>query len=249
MSDGGAGETPARRLTHKQAVEIALNDPAVRRAVAATESPLAIRRRQLYHENARGVFKDLAAAGFPDLQSVGDLRRGHADYAGAVPVLLEWIPKVSYLMLSEDIVRTLSVAFAKRLAAPVFLRLFREPPQEVGYPGEVLRGGTSTVSSLRGAWRGPRAPLTVLTNRGWASGAVGLLLVTDCLLKGVGPEQCVHAVQFVAPCLDQAGAGQGLEGAARQCWCHPGEGGDGSWFDAGCGVQSGEPEGSGGEIV
>jgi hypothetical protein len=38
------------------------------------------------------------------------------------------IPKVSYLMLSEDIVRTLSVAFAKRLAAPVFLRLFREPP-------------------------------------------------------------------------------------------------------------------------
>jgi hypothetical protein len=38
------------------------------------------------------------------------------------------IPKVSYLMLSEDIVRTLSVAFAKRLAAPVFLRLFREHP-------------------------------------------------------------------------------------------------------------------------
>jgi hypothetical protein len=128
MSDRGEGETPARRLTHKQSVEIALNDPAVRRAVAATESPLAIRRRQLYHENARGVLKDLAEAGFPDLQSVGDLRRGHADYAGAVPVLLEWIPKVSYLMLSEDIVRTLSVAFAKRLAAPVFLRLFREPP-------------------------------------------------------------------------------------------------------------------------
>jgi hypothetical protein len=38
------------------------------------------------------------------------------------------IPKVSYLTLSEDIVRTLSVAFAKRLAAPVFLRLFREHP-------------------------------------------------------------------------------------------------------------------------
>lgn len=31
-------------------------------------------------------------------------------------------------MLSEDIVRTLSVSFAKKLAALVFLRLFRDPP-------------------------------------------------------------------------------------------------------------------------
>jgi hypothetical protein len=128
MSGGEEGRVPARRLTHKQAVEIALNDPAVRRAVAESESPLAMQRRRLYDESAHGVLADLAAAGFPDLQSVGDLRRGDAKYAGAVPVLLEWIPKVSYLMLSEDIVRTLSVAFAKELAAPVFLLLFREPP-------------------------------------------------------------------------------------------------------------------------
>jgi hypothetical protein len=87
-----------------------------------------MRRRRLYDESAHGVLEDLAAAGFPGLQSVGDLRRGGANYAGAVPVLLEWMPKVSYLMLSEDIVRTLSVTFAKELAAPVFLLLFREPP-------------------------------------------------------------------------------------------------------------------------
>jgi HEAT repeat protein len=87
-----------------------------------------MRRHRLYAESAHGVLADLAAAGFPDLEKVGELRQRGVRYEAAVPVLLEWLPKVSYLMLSEDIVRTLSVSFAKKLAAPVFLRLFRDPP-------------------------------------------------------------------------------------------------------------------------
>jgi hypothetical protein len=60
--------------------------------------------------------------GFPHLEEVGELRRRGVKYTAAVPVLLEWLPRVSYLMLSDDIVRTLSVAFAKKLALPVFLQ-------------------------------------------------------------------------------------------------------------------------------
>lgn len=127
MSGGGEGGTPARPvLTHKQTVEIALNDPAAKEATARI--PLVAERNRLYAESAQGVLADLATAGFPDLESVGELRWRGVKYEAAVPVLLEWLPRVSYLMLSEDIVRTLSVAFARRLAVPVFLRLFRDPP-------------------------------------------------------------------------------------------------------------------------
>ncbi|MGH3391006.1 MAG: HEAT repeat domain-containing protein [Actinomadura sp.] len=109
-------------LTHGQAVEIALSGPA-------PQTPLAARRRRLYAESAAGVLADVAAAGFPGLEEVGELRRRGQDYKAAVPVLLEWLPRVRYLLLAEDIVRTLSVGFAKKLALPEFLRLFRRPPE------------------------------------------------------------------------------------------------------------------------
>jgi HEAT repeat protein len=126
MSDGGERPFRTRPLTHNQAVAVALGDSAR----STTQTALVARRRQLYAESARGLLTDLEAAGFPDLEEVGELRRhrGGANYQAAVPTLLEWLPKVSYLLLAEDIVRTLSVSFAKKLAAPVFLRLFRQPP-------------------------------------------------------------------------------------------------------------------------
>jgi hypothetical protein len=126
MKEPQGGKVESSALTHKQAVEIALSDPAVR--LAADRSPLIAERNRLYEESAHGLLADLAAAGFAGIEKVGDLRRSRADYQVAVPILVEWLPKVSYLMLSEDIVRTLSVSFAKKLAAPEFLRLFRDPP-------------------------------------------------------------------------------------------------------------------------
>jgi HEAT repeat protein len=61
------------------------------------------------------------------------LLRRRLNYQAAVPVLLDWLPRTFYLLLAEDIVRTLSVGFAQKQAAPEFLTLFREPP-EVGDP-------------------------------------------------------------------------------------------------------------------
>lgn len=84
----------------------------------------------------QGVLSPAADAYFADhivgvvaraCQEVGELRRYGVNYKAAVPILIEWLPKVSYLLLAEDIVRTLSVSFAKKLALPEFLRLFREP--------------------------------------------------------------------------------------------------------------------------
>lgn len=114
-----------RALTRKQAVETALSDPV---AKSAASTPLIERRRTLYAESARGVLADLAAVGFPGIEEVGELQRHGIDYRAAVPVLIEWLPKVRYLLLAEDIVRTLSVRFARKMALPEFLHLFRQPP-------------------------------------------------------------------------------------------------------------------------
>ncbi|MBO0822838.1 MAG: HEAT repeat domain-containing protein [Actinobacteria bacterium] len=117
--------TEKHKLSHKQAVAIALGDTE---AKSAAQTPLQMQRRLLYAENAKGVLADLADAGFVGIEEVGELRSRRVDYRAAVPVLLRWLPRVSYLLLAEDIVRTLSVSFAKKLAVPEFLQLFREPP-------------------------------------------------------------------------------------------------------------------------
>jgi HEAT repeat protein len=116
--------TAGQRLTRaeKQAF---INDSVSLESKA--RDPHVANRRQLYAESAGGVLADLAECGF-EVQSVGELRQRGLKYQAAVPVLLDWIPRVSYLPLVEDIVRTLSVGFAKKEALPVFLRLFRHPP-------------------------------------------------------------------------------------------------------------------------
>lgn len=127
MSGEGEPDGAKRVLTHKQAVELALNDPVARAQVA--RDPLVRRRTLVYAQHAEGMLADLAAAGFPGLAEVGELRRRGLNYKAAVPVLIEWLPRVSYLNLAEAIVRTLSVPFARKLARPVFLKLFRDPPE------------------------------------------------------------------------------------------------------------------------
>jgi hypothetical protein len=136
---------PARKLTHSQLVEIALNDPVAKAASAM--NPLVAERRRLYSEDASGLIADLVAAGFPAVREVGELR-GLGNYVGAVPILLRWLPEVTYLLLADDIVRTLSVPFAKELAFPLLVRLFQSPP----HLNDPLRPPTSEPASehLRG---------------------------------------------------------------------------------------------------
>jgi HEAT repeat protein len=125
MGENGS-DSSSGRLTHKLAVEKALNDPVARAAIAS--DPRVVQRRRLYAESAAGLLGELADLGFR-IESVGELSRQRMKYEVAVPVLLGWLPRATYLPLAEDIVRTLSVSFAKKHALPEFLKLFRDPPE------------------------------------------------------------------------------------------------------------------------
>ncbi|MEO3764602.1 HEAT repeat domain-containing protein [Streptomyces sp. B8F3] len=125
MTEMNEPPTAGRRLTQaeKQAV---INSPEA--LAAKARDPYVVKRRQLYAESAAGVLADLAECGFP-VGSVGELRRGAVKYQAAVPVLVDWLSRISYLPLVEDIVRALSVPFAKKQVLPIFLQLFRVPPR------------------------------------------------------------------------------------------------------------------------
>jgi len=83
--------------------------------------------------NARNM-KELSAivdqlqdAGYT-VDSLDTLRRSGHRYGSAVPILLKWLPKVSSPQVKESIVRTLSVPWAKSLAAGPLLLEFRKAP-------------------------------------------------------------------------------------------------------------------------
>lgn len=59
---------------------------------------------------------ELAEAGFP-VASLTELRTSGLRYRAAVPVLLRWLPTVSDRQVKEDLVRALSVPWARPVAA------------------------------------------------------------------------------------------------------------------------------------
>lgn len=65
-----------------------------------------------YRAAAADVLAELAGVGF-DVESIGELRKLGAPYPAAVPVLVRWLPRVSDSAVKEDIVRTLSVPWAR----------------------------------------------------------------------------------------------------------------------------------------
>ena len=113
-----------RRLTRREILEI-IYDPAIQAELE--KDPHVVRRKALYAENASGLLGELAEAGFA-VGSVGELVRKHADFRPVVPILVKWLHRVHYLPLAEDIVRALSVRFAKAEVVPTLLKMFRDPP-------------------------------------------------------------------------------------------------------------------------
>jgi HEAT repeat protein len=81
------------------------------------------RRREFAEKNARDAAPlraALAAAGF-DADSVADLYNRRMKYEAAVPILLEWLPKIENPAVKESIVRALTVRWARPQAAPLML--------------------------------------------------------------------------------------------------------------------------------
>lgn len=77
-----------------------------------------------YAVAAAPLLEELAAIGFR-VKTVGQLRQNRANYKGAIDVLLRWLPRVRDEHLKEDIVRTLSVPWAKPEAVAPLLTEFR----------------------------------------------------------------------------------------------------------------------------
>jgi hypothetical protein len=80
-------------------------------------------------EAAAPVVQALVAAGFP-VNTVADLRGKRLDYQDAIPILLAWLPKMQNLDVKQDIVRCLSVPYAKPLAAGPLIDAFRRADDE-----------------------------------------------------------------------------------------------------------------------
>lgn len=104
-------------------------DPAYLARVAARDALVEERGRR-YREAAAPVAAELRGLGY-HVEDIGDLRHLGARYTNAVPVLIEWLTKVDEPSVKEDIVRTLSVPWAKS-AAPVLIEEFRRVEDATG---------------------------------------------------------------------------------------------------------------------
>jgi hypothetical protein len=82
-----------------------------------------------YKQHAQGVLADLRAAGF-EVEAVQDLRDGEVGDRRAVPILIEWMPKVTLDRVRLDIVHTLGSRWArpKRVVARALLDQFHAMP-------------------------------------------------------------------------------------------------------------------------
>jgi len=71
------------------------------------------------------ILKDLAQIGF-HLEWISDLFNRKYDYREAIPVLMDWLPLVENKDIKEEIVRALSVPWAKPRAASLLIHEFKK---------------------------------------------------------------------------------------------------------------------------
>lgn len=83
-----------------------------------------------YSRAVAPLLEELASKGVW-VNTIGELRtRDVAEYRAAVPILLRWLPQVSAENIKEDIVRTLSIPWAKPTAGPILLEEFKKADNE-----------------------------------------------------------------------------------------------------------------------
>jgi hypothetical protein len=84
------------------------------------------------------ILADRAAVGF-QVRSLADLRHSGVHYRRAVPVLLDWLPRVTDRKVKEEIVRALSVPWAKPQATRPMIEEFRRVETSLDPTGTGLR--------------------------------------------------------------------------------------------------------------
>lgn len=79
-------------------------------------------------EALRPVMAELRQIGFAQAD-LHDLRRSGVRYEKAIPILLRWLPRLGHSDAKEDLVRTLSVPWAKGEATVALLDEYRKAPR------------------------------------------------------------------------------------------------------------------------
>lgn len=84
------------------------------------------------------ILSELAGIGL-SVRSLADLRHSGLRYREAVPVLLRWLGRVSDRRVTEEVVRALSVPWAKPVAVEPLIEQFRQVDLAVDPSGTGLR--------------------------------------------------------------------------------------------------------------
>jgi hypothetical protein len=74
-----------------------------------------------FKEAAGPLNRELSALGFPHIEELRQKR----EYRAAIPILLNWLPKISNLRVKQSIVRALTVPWSKSEIGPVLVSEFR----------------------------------------------------------------------------------------------------------------------------
>jgi len=80
---------------------------------------------------AAPVLAELAKMGL-SVGAISELYNEDMDYQRAIPVLLDWLPRVPNHDVKEELVRAVSVKWAKPQAAPLLVKEFRAVAGETG---------------------------------------------------------------------------------------------------------------------
>jgi hypothetical protein len=85
-------------------------------------------RKELIKKNERAaapVVSELIQTGF-QIEGISDLFNKRYNYRYAIPILMKWLPRVENIYIKEEIVRALSVKWAKPDAGPLLVDEFRK---------------------------------------------------------------------------------------------------------------------------
>jgi HEAT repeat protein len=89
-------------------------------------------RRRLEHSvkcavDSKPLLQRLSEMGF-NVERISDLYEMKLDYRAAIPLLIEWLPRIDNLAVKEMIARCLTWRYAKPHAAPVLIQEFKRAP-------------------------------------------------------------------------------------------------------------------------
>lgn len=141
-----------------------------------------------------GLLEELADVGYP-VESVADLRSSGSRYRAAVPVLVRWLDLSEDTFEKEEIVRALSVPWARDEALDPLIALFRSVPV-TGQENELLRWGIG--NALEVLWADSRFDELVALARDESFGKA-----REMVVLGLGRSKRPEAGRVLIELLDE----------------------------------------------